>query len=74
MSSLVFIADDSIQSTTTTISGTSTYTPVYAYKTSPCSLSSYSYLYLNNLNAEDYDVQVVEAHVMQWQEQKDGHI
>jgi hypothetical protein len=73
MSSLVFIADDSIQSTTTTtISGTSTYTPVYAYKTSPSSLSSFSYLYLNNLNAEDYDV--VEAHVMQWQEQKDGHI
>ena len=51
MTSLVFIADDSIQSTTTTISGSSTYIPVYAYNTNLSSLSSYSYLSINNLNA-----------------------
>ncbi len=50
MSSLVFIADDSTQSTTTTISGASTYIPVYAYNTSLSCLSSYGYLSINNLD------------------------
>jgi hypothetical protein len=48
MSSLVFIADDSTQSTSTTISGASTYIPVYALATNLNSLSTNSILSINH--------------------------
>ena len=51
MTSLVFIADDSTQSTSTSISGASTYIPVYALTTNLNSLSQSSILSINNLNA-----------------------
>jgi hypothetical protein len=46
-----FIQDDSIQGTTTTITEVVLGGPLYAYNTNLSSLSSYSYLNINNLNA-----------------------
>ena len=51
MTSLVFIADDSTQSTSTSISGVSTYIPVYALTTNLNNLSTNSTLSINNLNS-----------------------
>ena len=51
MTSLSFILDDSTQSTTTTINGTSTSISVYALTTNLNSLSSYSYLNISGTNA-----------------------
>jgi len=45
-----FIQDDSIQGTTTTITEVVLGGPLYAYNTNLSSLSSYSYLNINNLN------------------------
>ena len=45
-----FIQDDSIQGTTSSIIEIFSGIPLYAYNTNLSSLSSYSYLYLNNLN------------------------
>ena len=51
MTSLSFISDDSVQSTTSSISGASTSVPLFALNTDLTNLSTNSTLSLNNLNS-----------------------
>ena len=51
MSTVNFSSDNSVQGTITTITSTPLGINLYAYNTNLSSLSSYSYLSINNINA-----------------------